>query len=555
VNIGEMQRKLSLWAIQDKSHKFFDLYHLLYDKDWLRLAHDYVKQNAGSKTAGYDGIQMSKFDENLESNLEKLASELKSETFQPLPVRRVYIPKADGKRRPLGIPSIRDRIVQEALRMILEPIWEADFSQDSFGFRPNRCTMDAIKRTAFCTLSHMKNFWVIEGDIESYFDTINHRKLMKLIRRRVKDRKMLNLIRKYLKAGVMEGKLFKKTESGTPQGGIISPLLANIYLNELDKYMERYTALSWNQRYFRRKKGLANFIHVRYADDFVILSNGTKRQAEAMKEEIYNFLKRDLRLELSKDKTKITHLNDGFKFLGFELKRSVGRNGKRVVKILIPQEAVRNVVGKIRRTTNRHSHQHSLNAKILALNRIIDGWCRYYQYTSKPSNQFGRVDYVAFWQLADWLGRKYRLSRAKVMRRFKKGSTLGTNQYLLTKATGHKAQIYRASTRKPNPYLMQEAVKREGLPQAVGGNIYWTGWDKRQGMFDLKSGVLTRDGNICQMCDKPVTEETARVDHIKPFRKFKRPVDANRLENLWTLCIECHKEKTKTDWQMESRMH
>ena len=148
MNVGEMQRKLSPWAEQDKGHKFFDLYHLLYDKEWLRLAHDYVKQNAGSKTAGCDGIKMSVFDENLEDNLHQLEKELKSETFEPHPVRRVYIPKANGRLRPLGIPSIRDRIVQEALRMILEPIYEADFDQKSFGFRPNRRTMDAVKYLA-----------------------------------------------------------------------------------------------------------------------------------------------------------------------------------------------------------------------------------------------------------------------------------------------------------------------------------------------------------------------------------------------------------------------
>src|SRR5688572_2531926 len=137
-----MQRKLSQWAERDHNHRFFDLYHLLYDRDWLRLAHDYVSENAGSQTAGYDDVTMSNFDERLDENLTQLAEELKAGSFEPLPVRRVYISKANGKLRPLGIQTIRDRIVQEALRMILEPIYEADFSQFSFGFRPNRRTMD-----------------------------------------------------------------------------------------------------------------------------------------------------------------------------------------------------------------------------------------------------------------------------------------------------------------------------------------------------------------------------------------------------------------------------
>jgi len=224
MNIGELQRKLSLWAEQDKEHKFFDLYHLLHDKDWLRLAYEHVKQNAGSVTAGCDGINMKDWEVNLEENLHTLAQELKTGTFEPYPVRRVYIPKANGKVRPLGIPSIRDRIVQEATRMILEPIYEADFSQYSFGFRPNRCTMDAIKCITWSTQEHKKYFWIIEGDISSYFDRINHRKLLQLMARRIKDKKILTLIWKFLKAGVMEGKFFTDTKEGTPQGGIVTPL-------------------------------------------------------------------------------------------------------------------------------------------------------------------------------------------------------------------------------------------------------------------------------------------------------------------------------------------
>ena len=170
MNVGEMQRKLSQWATQDKAMKFFDLYHLLYDEDWLRLAHDHVKQNAGSITAGCDGINMSIFDENLESNLSTIREELKSESLKPDPVRWVYIPQPNGKVRPLGIPAIKDRIVQEALRMMLEPIYEADFSPYSFGFRPTRRTMDTVRYIQWSTTESKKFFWVIEGDIASYFD-------------------------------------------------------------------------------------------------------------------------------------------------------------------------------------------------------------------------------------------------------------------------------------------------------------------------------------------------------------------------------------------------
>jgi RNA-directed DNA polymerase len=173
---------------------FHDLYGHLWNRDWLRLAHGYVAQNAGSITAGCGGIAMKDFDRHLEVDLERLHEDLQAGTFVPHPVRRVYILKASGRMRPLGIPSIRDRIVQEALCIVLEPIYEAEFSTYSSGFRLNRCTMDAIKAIRYYTNECMKFFWIIEGDLASYFDTINHRLLLKVLRRRVQDRRPLDLV-------------------------------------------------------------------------------------------------------------------------------------------------------------------------------------------------------------------------------------------------------------------------------------------------------------------------------------------------------------------------
>ncbi len=374
-----MQRKLSQWATQDKGHRFYDLYHLLYDETWLRLAHDHVAQNAGSITAGCDGINMRQFDEQLEENLQRLAVELKAETFAPHPVRRVYIrkEKPDGriKLRPLGIPAIRDRIVQEALRMILEPIYEADFSSYSFGFRPNRSTIGALSYIARVTNEKTKFFWVIEGDISSYFDTISHKKLLKLLRHRVQDEKILRLLKRFLQAGVMEGKLFKDTTTGTPQGGIISPLLANIYLHELDRYMEaHHLRLPIKVRQQRRKHGLGSCLYVRYADDFVVLCNGPKSQAEGLKEELHTFLKEHLRLELSKEKTKITHLNDGVEFLGYKLWRKRGQKGMST-RLFVPDQACRKFLDQMSETFSRDTVNDSARMHILAANRIIAGWC------------------------------------------------------------------------------------------------------------------------------------------------------------------------------------
>jgi len=551
MNVGEMQRKLSLWAEKDKEFRFFDLYHLLHDMEWLRLAHDYVAQNTGSVTAGCDGIDMKDFDKNLEGNLEELAKDLKVETFEPYPVRRVNIPKSNGKVRPLGIPSMRDRIVQEAVRMILEPIYEADFVQRSFGFRPNRCTMDAIKAMNPYVQNSTKFFWVIEGDISSYFDTINHKKLLQLLRRRIKDEKLLRLIWMFLKAGVMEGKLFKDTKQGTPQGGIISPLLANVYLHELDRYMLRLTDISAYEKTKNRKQGKANFTYIRYADDFIVLSNGTKSDAESMKEVLRKFLCEELNLTLSMEKTKVTHINEGFKFLGFWIQRKLGEKGNRVTKTLIPKESVKEVISKVTRATDKTTHRDSINAKVPAINRIIEGWCRYYQYTSRASTEFKSIEHETFWLLAHWIGRKYRFSMPIVLRRYYNGGLIGTKEYKLARV-GRDIRTKRYPKRiiKPNPYTTQEVIQREDIPTGT----YWTGYETRPGMRDLVPRVLERDNYTCQKCGISTAPKMAHVDHVRPVRRFKRPIDANTLANLQTLCINCHVIKTKLDQQGESRV-
>jgi len=549
MNIGEMQRKLSQWATQDKERRFYGLYDLICGEAWLRLAWLHVAQNAGSKTAGCDGMDMGEFEADLDGNLARLRSALLTETFVACPVRRVYILKTNGKYRPLGIPTIRDRIVQEALRMVLEPIYEADFSQYSFGFRPNRCTMDAIKCITWSTLEHKKFFWVIEGDISAYFDTINHRRLMGLLRKRVDDRKLLDLIWKFLRAGVMERKLFRDNKLGTPQGGIVSPLLANVYLHELDKYMERYTALPTKEKTVRRRTGLANYAYIRYADDFVILSNGTKVQAEAMRDEVRNFLSSTLCLTLSMEKTKVTHLNDGFDFLGFEVRRSMGQNGMGT-KILISGKGMKKHLETLQAATSPSTHEDSVVVKIKALNRIIAGWCRYYQYTSKASVQFNKTGYKTFWLMAHWLGRKFKLSMPQAMQRYRQGNSLGTDE---TRLQGHwefHTKKYKKRFLKPNPYTTQETIAREELPD----DNPWGGYEERPGWADIARRAQERDNWTCRLCKCVVTPETCQVDHIIPYWRYRRPVDANRLDNAQTLCIECHKIKTELDQQMQSRV-
>src|SRR5215475_13683258 len=269
VDVSEMQKKLSLWATENPSEQYRELYHLLWEEIWLRVAAHKVLSNKGSGTAGVDRQTKSNFLADYDGNIRRLQGALKAKDFEPMPVMRVYIPKPNSaKKMPLGIPTLKDRIVQETRRMILEPIWEADFSRHSYGFRPKRSTYDAIAYLGSRLTGNGKIFqWIIEDDIASYFDTIPHRRLMKAVKQRVADRDIRDLLWKFLRAGVMYRKEVHETVSGTSQGGIVSPLLANIYLHELDRYMEsKYLDLSSRARTWRRQKGKANYLYVRYAD-------------------------------------------------------------------------------------------------------------------------------------------------------------------------------------------------------------------------------------------------------------------------------------------------
>ncbi len=301
-----MQKKLSRWATDDPTKRFVDLYSLLCNEIWLRVAAHATLSNKGSETAGIDNMTKSNFLGDYDGHIACLRESLKAKTFEPVPVRRVYIPKPySSKKRPLGIPVLYDRIVQEALRMILEPIWEADFSTHSYGFRPNRSTYDAMTYIGKRLTGNGSTYqWIIEGDIASYFDTIPHRRLIKAVKKRVADRDIRDLLWKFLRAGVMYRGNVSATLTGTPQGGIVSPLLANIYLHTLDKYMEsKYLSLSEWERQKRRRQRKANYLYVRYADDFVVLCNGTKAEALAIKEELKELLS-TMGLTLSEEKAR-----------------------------------------------------------------------------------------------------------------------------------------------------------------------------------------------------------------------------------------------------------
>ncbi|MCL5612166.1 MAG: group II intron reverse transcriptase/maturase, partial [Chloroflexi bacterium] len=321
-DIRKTQESFARKAQTQPEHKFGDLYHLICREDWLSYALEKVLSNPGSRTAGIDKISRSDLreDEQKTAFIQMLQMQLKGGTYQPQPVKRRWIPKANGKQRPLGIPTLKDRVVQMALKMLLEPIWESDFLDCSNGFRPGRRTMDSIQVCRSRTTTQNKFLWIVEGDIEGCFDHVQHTILLKLVAKRIKDKHILTLIEAMLKAGLMEDGLFQHTEEGTPQGGILSPLLANIYLHQFDLWWwEKYGKLSPYEKAKRRKAGIGNCILTRYADDFILLCNGTKAEAEKIRAEARQVLWEKLQLKLSLEKTHITHATDGFDFLGYHL--------------------------------------------------------------------------------------------------------------------------------------------------------------------------------------------------------------------------------------------
>jgi RNA-directed DNA polymerase len=555
-----MQKKLSQKAEKEQEHQFENLYGMLCNEVWLRAAAHKTLRNEGSVTAGVDGMTKSNFLGDFDGNINGLKEALKAKTFEPMPVKRVYIPKSNSeKKRPLGIPILVDRIVQEALRMTLEPIWEADFSRHSYGFRPNRSTYDAISYlyNMLTGSSGATYQWVIEGDIASYFDTIPHRRLLKAVKKRVADRDTRDLLWKFLRAGVMYQNTIKETPTGTPQGGIVSPLLANIYLHELDRYMEsKYLNLTESQRYRRRKKGIGNALYVRYADDFVVLCNGTKAEALAIKQEIGELL-RTMGLTLSEEKTKVTHITEGFDFLGYRIIRSIGTSGKLVPKVLIPEKAIKRFRDKVREMLAPSTTKESIGYTIQRLNWLTRGWCEYYRCTSSPSWAFGKLRYELFWDFAHWLGRKYKIKHMSgIMPRFLKDNTLGTNARKLVMPNEYKAKRLMAKTWH-NPYTEKDEVGKEKeriRRESLFSYDNVPPGENRIGGQDLRDEVILRDGPICAWCKKEFHLFEVQVDHIKARARFKNPEDADRMENMQVLCTRHHRAKTKADLKVLSRM-
>ena len=322
--VREIQTKLHRWAGEDAHRRFDDLFNLVCDPAFLLVAWDRVRGNKGARTAGMDGQTAFTIEaeQGVEVFLDGLRSALKDRSFRPVPVRERMIPKANGKLRRLGIATVSDRVVQAAVKLVLEPIFEADFLPCSYGFRPKRRAQDAVAEVRYLTARTYE--WVVEGDIEACFDEISHTALLERVRCRIGDKRVVALVKAFLKAGILvEGGAVKESRTGTPQGGILSPVLANIALSVLDEHFVMAPggpSATTYERTKRRRQGLPNCRLVRYADDWCLMVSGTKAHAEAYREEAADVLSA-MGLRLSPEKTAITHIDEGLDFLGWHIQR------------------------------------------------------------------------------------------------------------------------------------------------------------------------------------------------------------------------------------------
>uniref|UniRef100_UPI001FE0DA5C group II intron reverse transcriptase/maturase n=1 Tax=Nocardia araoensis TaxID=228600 RepID=UPI001FE0DA5C len=325
---------------------------------FLLVAWARVRGNKGARTAGVDGIAPRSVGLGAEELLECLRHDLKANLFIPQRVREKAIPKASGKiRRRLGIPTAADRVVQAALKLVLEPIFEADFQPCSYGFRPKRRAQDAIAEIHHLATPARNYEWVFEADITACFDEIDHTALMGRVRRRVGDKRVLGWVKAFLRAGVLtEQGHNRETITGTPQGGILSPLLANIALSVLDEHFAaRWAALGpyWT-RAKRRRAGVPVMKLVRYADDFVVMVAGKRSDAEALWDEVGTVLA-PIGLRLSVEKTRVCHIDEGFDFLGWRIQRRAwrSRTGKQTVYTYPSKKALASIIDKVRTLTRR----------------------------------------------------------------------------------------------------------------------------------------------------------------------------------------------------------
>lgn len=582
----------------DKSYTFERLYRNLYNRELFLLAYQNIYASQGNMTKGTDGKTIDAMSLN---RIDGMIASLKDESYQPQPSRRTYIPKKNGKMRPLGIPSFDDKLVQECVRLLLEAVYEGGFAKTSHGFRPNHSCHTALSQAQVC-FTGVK--WFVEGDIKGFFDNINHEVMIGILAERIKDEKFLRLIRKFLKAGYLEDWQYHNTYSGTPQGGIISPILANIYLDKLDRYMEELkkrfdkgaVRAVYPETYeLEKKRGvLAKKIrntnseeekqvltekireidrekltipysdpfdtsfkrlqYVRYADDFLIGVIGSKEDAIAIKEQVKVFVADTLKLELSDEKTLITHSEKRARFLGYDIyvrrsaatkKNKTGqlcRHLNGTVCLELPMELMRRklleygamiiektVYGKDNwKAKARYYLKDNDDLEILdQYNSEIRGFRNYYRIANNAAHasSFG---YIMQYSMFKTFATKYRTSMRRMIGKLRIGKNFGVR--FTDKKGKTKTRLFynEGFARKP----LQKNTVVDVIPKTV--------------MYSSKTSLMARlSAGQCELCGK--TDCEIEIHHVKKLKDLKgksyweRFMIARNRKTL-ALCLDCHEK-------------
>jgi group II intron reverse transcriptase/maturase len=589
-NVSEEMKHLHKLAKRDPGKRFDHCWEILTDPTWLMQAWEEIRSNKGSMTAGIDSTIAVDIDPE---RIQSLSKRLKTGQYRPKPVRRVYIPKTNGKTRPLGIPTLEDRIVQQALRMLMEPIFEADFYNCSHGFRRNRSTHTALRDVA---RAFPRTTWIIEGDIVGCFDNIPHGPLMKAVDRRIADEKVLKMVRAFLAAGYMEQWQYHRTYSGTPQGGVLSPLLCNIFLHQLDEYMMRNLRANETQskreanarrnpeyrtienkiarlrRQLQKTQGSlrealikelmemerqqrvtsyyakddrhpSKVGYARYADDFVIMVQGKKGAAQAIKDEVRKKLQ-EMGLALSEEKTKLTHWRYKVNFLGYQLHGKPTRKGTSIRPILsIPREKVQ----KIKEALEVVSGYHQIPEvdAMTQMSAMFRGWCNYYRYATAPQATFSDLSDYTWWRYSHYVARKHRLSIAQMIRQERQAGRLGE-----VKKKGRTRGTFKAFVER-KVVILDLFPPRTGQIRGLATTGQWTvdikpviptNWQSGRSLA-TRTAALERANGTCERCGgNPV----AHVHHTVPLRgkTFLARVmsDSAQRHTAQALCAECHLE-------------
>ena len=500
--------------------------------------------NKGARTPGIDGLTKDDFASESArlAFVQALEQELRERNFRPSPVRRIYIPKGNGKERPLGISTLKDRVVQMLIKMVLEPIWESDFFNCSNGFRPGRRTMDCIALLDSYINERNKYFWIIEGDIRGAFDNIQGKILLELLAERVADRRLLTLIERFQNAGLMQGKLFHRTDTGVSQGSICSPLLANIYLHQLDLYWWRhYGGLGRKAKERRRQARQGNCALIRYADDFLLLTNGSKQEAYRLRDEFQAFLAETLKLELAVEKTHVTHVNDGFNFLGFHVQRYVSGHDRPKMLVTPSDKAQQRLKAKIKEMTARRRFRDTPLLKFSALNAVLRGWITYYRH-SNAKETAKDLDFWVSQRLFRWLVKRHKVNPRRILKMYQHreqgkrknlGIQNGEHLLFLYRMSDQPITKYR-SRKPPNPYLAGDWVTQIEQPEVPMPGYVWLGnAENNERWREIKAQVKAERGARCERCGSTVNLD---LHHCKAKRYGGKDV----LDNAQLLCEPCH---------------